>query len=207
MSRGEFSMKEAFLNRSMSLITSYNDSYSEEEKEKMRYGLEGFYLTIFKTIIIFAIAILFGMFTELLLLMILYNFLRFFAFGFHANSSNACLAFSMMLFLVFPLAVFKNYISLQFSPIICLFCLVAFMLFAPSDTIKRPLTNKRKRSIRKCVSSVIAFIYTLICIVSDNTLLVNCLTLSIVSEMVMINPITYKIFGQPYNNYKTSSWC
>ena len=45
-------MKNAFMEKSMNFITKY-DNYSEKDIEKMRYGLEGIYLTVSKTIIIF----------------------------------------------------------------------------------------------------------------------------------------------------------
>ena len=45
-------MKNLFLNNSISFLKKYND-YSEEEIEKLMYGLEGLYLTITKLVIIY----------------------------------------------------------------------------------------------------------------------------------------------------------
>jgi len=196
-------MKQAFLDNSISLITKHNKSVSLDDIEKIRYGLEGVYLTIFKLAIIFIMAIIFGIIKEVLLLLLAYNILRFFAFGFHANSSNECLALSIGMFLVLPLGVFTNLILLDFAPLICFVCLIGFLFFSPSDTVKRPLPNKKKRIIRKTISSFLVFIYALICAFSNNTLLINLLVLAVIIEFVMINPITYKVYGQPYNNYKT----
>lgn len=196
-------MKQLFLDNSISLITKYNKDLSDIDIEKILYGLEGIYLTVFKLLAVFVLAILFGIIKEVLLLLMAYNILRFFAFGFHAESSNDCLLLSICLFIVLPLIVFKQLISISFSPVICLLCLVGFWFFAPSDTVKRPLINPRKRLIRKIASTFLVFIYTLICVFSNNEMLINALFLAVVIEFFMINPITYKLYKQPYDNYKT----
>jgi len=195
-------MKQAFLDNSVSLIEKYNKSFSKEELEKIKYGLEGIYLSVVKLTIIFILAIMFGIIAEVLLLLLTYNILRFFAFGFHANTSNECLSLSICMFLLLPLGVFTNVISLEFAPMICLLCLGGFLLFAPSDTVKRPLKNKRKRFIRKVISCTLVLIYTLICIFSNNPLIIQIVSLAVIVEFFMINPITYKIYNQSYSNYK-----
>ena len=45
---------------------------------------------------------------------------------------------------------------------ICGICIISYILFAPADTIKRPLPNKRKRTIRKWATVLTGIIYTLI---------------------------------------------
>ena len=45
-------MKEKFLNDSINLITRYNNTYTEDDIDKIKYGLEGLYLTVTKLIII-----------------------------------------------------------------------------------------------------------------------------------------------------------
>ena len=49
-------MKEVFLNKSLNFILKNNNSYTEDEIEKIKYGLEGLYLTITKLIIILILA-------------------------------------------------------------------------------------------------------------------------------------------------------
>ena len=48
----EVTMKEKFLNDSINLITRYNNTYTEDDIDKIKYGLEGLYLTVTKLIII-----------------------------------------------------------------------------------------------------------------------------------------------------------
>ena len=82
------------------------------------------------------------------------------------------------------------------------FCLIHFILFAPADTIKRPLTNKRKRIIRKLLTIMIGLIYTFIIVFSHNEWISKILLAAMMIEAINIHPLLYKVFGQPYGNYK-----
>ena len=50
-------MKEVVLTKSINFISQYKE-YSEEELEKINYGLEGLYLTITKLVIIVLLSII-----------------------------------------------------------------------------------------------------------------------------------------------------
>ena len=39
--------------------------------------------------------------------------------------------------------------------------------------------------------------------ISNNILVNNCIFFSYIMSMITINPLTYKLFGIPFNNYKT----
>ena len=84
-------MKEKFLNDSVNLITRYNNTYTEDDIDKIKYGLEGLYLTVTKLIIIVLISIILGIFKELILVLIFFNIIRYPAFGVHADKSIICL--------------------------------------------------------------------------------------------------------------------
>ena len=45
-------MKESILNNCLRMINEYNPNMSQKQKDKIKYGLEGLYLTITKLIII-----------------------------------------------------------------------------------------------------------------------------------------------------------
>ena len=97
-------MKEKYLNSTISFITKYKE-YSNEEIENMRYSLEGLYLTFTKLIVIFSLAIILGIFKEVIILLILFNIIRFTGFGFHAKKSMECLITSTLLFVGVPYLV------------------------------------------------------------------------------------------------------
>ena len=194
-------MKKLFLDKSLSFITKYKN-YSKKDIEKLKYGLEGLYLTITKTIVILILSIVLGIFKEVLLVIIFFNVIRYTGFGFHAEKSYQCLISSTINFICIPLLFIKLNMSLELQIIICIICIVSYLLYAPADTIKRPLPNKRKRIIRKILTILIGIIYTLIILLFNNSFITPLLLSSLVIEFLVINPITYKIFKQPYNNYK-----
>lgn len=196
-------MKQKFLTYSMKSILEYHQDFTEEEIEKLKYGLEGVYLTLTKTIILLAIAFLFGILKETLILVLLFNIIRYPAFGFHADSSKTCLIFSSILFLGIPY-LFLNYeLSKSLEILIISFTLLSFILYAPSDTVKRPLINPKKRLIRKISACILAILYIIGYYLIPNLVIARLLLASVVLETIMILPITYKIFKQPYRNYAT----
>lgn len=194
-------MKKLFLDKSVSFITKYN-KYSKKDIDKLRYGLEGLYLTITKTIIILILSLILGIFKEVIIVLILFNIIRYTGFGFHAEKSYQCLITSTIFFICIPLLFLKTEISFNIQIIISVICIISYLLFAPADTIKRPLPNKKKRIIRKTATILIGTLYLSLIIILHNNYLSALLLSSLVIEAIIISPITYKIFKQPYNNYK-----
>lgn len=195
-------MKEVFLNRSISFITSYK-KYSLEEIEKLRYGLEGIYLTIYKLVIILILSLILRTFKETIILLLLFNIIRFPAFGFHASTSRECLIVSLLFLLGIPYLLLHIDIPFYLKVSICCVCLICFLIYAPADTVKRPLPNKRKRIIRKSFSVLLCFIYMLGMFLFKNKTINNLFFAAILIETILILPVTYKLFHQPYGNYKT----
>lgn len=178
-----------------------NSNYSEDELNKIKYGLEGIYLTNIKIIIILAIGFIFNYLDIILLTLIFFNILRFFAFGLHAKKSSQCLILSIFEFNILPLIIQKIDISILFVVLIFIFSFISFLLFAPADTEKRPLTNKRKRITRKILSLIACIIFLILSLSCDY--LRNPIVTSLIIESIMINPISYKLLGLKFNNYKS----
>lgn len=194
-------MKEKFLNSTINFLGRYN-SYSDKDIKKLRYGLEGIYLTFTKMIAILIFALLLGILKEVVVVLILFNIIRYFGFGFHAEKSWQCLLLSTINFVLIPFIIIKLNISFNLCLIICGICLISYLLFAPADTVKRPLINKKKRLIRKCLTIGVGIIYILLIIIFNNTYLNDLLLSTLIIQAIVINPIIYKVFRQPYNNYK-----
>ncbi len=193
-------MKEKYLNSTISFITKYKE-YSNEEIENMRYSLEGLYLTFTKLIIIFSLSIILGIFKDVIILLILFNIIRFTGFGFHAKTSLQCLITSTIFFVFLPYLVLSLEPNRIFMLIISLCSLVFLAVFAPADTIKRPLPNKKKRLYRKIGTIAIAIIYITMSFIIKNNTISYLLIISLIIESIMVSPFIYKIFGQPYRNY------
>ncbi len=193
-------MKKAFLESSLSFIQNYKD-FSEHDIDKLRYGLEGIYLTIEKLVVIVAVSLLLGILKEVVITLVLFNIIRFTGFGFHAEKSIQCLFISLFQFVFVPYIFISLHISKYVMLAICGICIISYILFAPADTIKRPLPNKRKRTIRKWATVLTGIIYTLI-IAFFNSFLTPLLLSSLIVEAIVINPLLYMAFNQPYNNYR-----
>ena len=194
-------MKELFLNNYMDMIKKNNPTFSKDELDKMKYGIEGIYLTITKLFVILLLGFIFNILYEIILLLVFYNFLRFFGFGYHARNSLECLIISISLFFILPLLVSKQLLTFNYKWLLVSLCIINFLLFAPSDTKKRPMINKKKKRIRKTFVILITIIYSIIIPFVDYKLS-SILLLSIVIQTIMVNPFIYMIFKQPYNNYK-----
>lgn len=196
-------MKKLIINKCMELVTTYNKDLSQRDIDKIKYGLEGLYLTITKLIFIIIISIILGIWKETLLLILIFNGIRLTGFGVHAKRSIDCLISSTLFFILFPIICIKLTIPLIVKVILFIPLTVLIGIFAPADTEKRPLINKKKRKIYKMLSIMISIIYMTIAIVIKNNTLSNCFIFAIVIQIIIMLPITYKLFGVSYNNYKT----
>ena len=194
-------IKNFVINNSMNLINGLN-KYNEEQLEEIKYGIEAVYLLITKFIVIYTISIILGLWKETLLLLMFFNFLRATAFGLHASKSINCWISSIISFLLLPF-ICKNYVLPNwFFIIISSVCIVLFTLYAPADTIKRPLINAKKTKIYKIITIITSLIYTALIFLINNNIIKNIIIFSMILQVVLILPITYKIFKLPYNNYK-----
>lgn len=196
-------MKKLIINKCIEFVTTYNKDLSQRDIDKIKYGLEGLYLTITKLIFIIIVSIILGIWKETLLLILIFNGIRLTAFGVHAKRSIDCLISSTLFFILFPILCIKLTIPLIVKVILFISLTILIGIFAPADTEKRPLINKKKRKIYKILSIIISIIYMTIAIVIKDNTLSNCFIFAIVIQIIIMLPITYKIFGVSYNNYKT----
>lgn len=196
-------MKEVFINNSMNLIHKYYPNYSEEKLAELKYGLLGLYLMITKSIIIFGIAIYLNIFKELLIFTVIYNILRAPSFGMHASKSWICLVSSASIFIFSTYLSAKILISINIKIIFGIIGILLMYKNSPADTAKKPIVSPKRRRIYKNISTLIAIIFVITSIVIDNNFLSNSFILSLLLQNIMIAPITYKIFGETYDNYKS----
>lgn len=198
-------MKKKFLDSSMELITK-NKQYTQDEIDIMAYGLETIYLTVTKLVVIFLTAYVLGIFKEMILLLLTYNVIRSQAFGIHASKSIYCLISSLVMFIGGALICKYCVIPFEIMVSIAIFCNVCLLLYAPADTHKRPLVNVKKRKRFKFVSFTFGIVYTILIILFRDYSIVNYLLFGMIEAIIMILPITYKIFNLPYNNYKNYNY-
>ena len=198
-------MKKIFLESSIKLIKKYNN-YSDEQIEIIAYGLEGIYLTFTKAIVIFALAFALGVFKDVILLLISYNVIRTQAFGVHASKSIYCLISSLIMFIGGAFLCKYIIIPLWLMIIIAVICTICLFLYAPADTYKRPIVNVKKRRRFRIISTILGVIYTILIIVFKDSVIANYMLIGMFLGVIVILPITYKIFNMPYANYKTYNY-
>ena len=184
-------MKDKILNSCINFLQRYNN-YSKKDLLKLRYGLEGIYLTITKLIVILFLALVLGIFKEAVLVIIFFNILRFFGFGFHADKSSQCLIMSIINFVLIPFLLLKTHDFLVINIIISVFCIINFILFAPADTVKRPLYSKRKRIIKKSLTILTGIIYLVFIIIFNNHIINSILISSLIIQTIMSRIIAFR---------------
>lgn len=184
------------------MVKEIYPDYDEDKLDEIRYGLEATYLSITKLVVILFASFLLGIFKESVILLVLFNFLRLTGFGLHATKSWMCWVSSSITFLLVPFfckfLVLPNYLLVAISVV----CMINFILYAPADTVKRPLIHKKRRLFYKICTVLIASIYIALIFITKDTFLQNSLASAMLIEGALINPYIYKLFNLPYNNYK-----
>lgn len=194
-------MKKFIITKCMTYIKKHTN-YNETKLKEIEYGLTGLYLTVTKLIVISIIAIVLGIFKELLIFLLIYNFIRMPSFGLHATKSWICLISSSIVFLGIPYLCLNLDINIKLKILVGILGSIFMFINSPADTKKRPIVNKKRRLVYKIISTIVCITYFILSLIIKNQLISNCFIFAIILQNFMISPITYKIFKQPYNNYK-----
>lgn len=194
-------MRSKIINSIMEQIKKYND-FNDIKLQEIKYGLETVYLTIVKTIIYILIALLLNTIKELLFFILTYGLLRLTGFGVHAKKSIHCWISSTIIFVIIPLLIKYIMINPNIIYAISIIFTIVLIIYAPADTEKRPLINKKKRIRYKIITSVISIAYIILIILINNNFVKHALLYSLVLEGFLVTPFSYKLFGVSYKNYK-----
>ena len=193
-------MKNKVLNSIINLIKKHNN-YNEIKLQEIRYGLETLYLSILKFIIIFFTSFFIHTTKYLCLFLLTYGLLRITGFGLHTKNSIQCWILSIITFSMFPLLIKYLNINSIYLYFISILLLLFIIKYTPADTEKRPLINKNKRLIFKIATSLIVVSYIVIMLIAKTIIIKKLLFFSILLEVLLILPISYKLLGLKYNNY------
>ena len=191
-------------NKIAKIIISFirkNLSTSDEELEKIDYGIKVLVSNFFKLVILFSTAYFLGILKYTALAVIAFGIIRSFACGVHANSTLQCIIINYVWF-------FGNVYIAKFHPlstldlfIILLISIVLFYFYAPADTAERPLINKNLRKALKISSIFTALIFFVICLFINNSIYKTIIIYSIFQESLAVTPLFYKLLGKTYRNY------
>lgn len=195
-------MRKYIINNCMDIIKKYNPGISNVSLEEIEYGLVSIYILITKLIVIFSLAFLIGILKEVLIFTFIYAIIRTPSFGIHASKSWICLIASTILFIGIPYISMIITLSYEVKFIMGILGIVLMFKNSPADTHKRPIINPKRRLTYKVISTLIACVYVVILLNINNNFTSNCLLLALLTQCVIISPITYMVFKMPYNNYK-----
>lgn len=193
-------MKNLVVNGCLNYIKKYN-KYSDEQIAIMRYGLEGIYLTLSKTIVILLLSLLLGYIFQTLIFFLIYGLLRTFSYGLHAKKSWMCWISSIIIFIAIPIIAYNFELNIYIKITVGIIGTLLMLKNSPADTFKRPIISKNKRLKLKIISTTISLSYLIISLNVNNQFVSNCLIYSVLLQNILISPLTYKLFGLPYNNY------
>lgn len=180
--RGFGEMQTSHLQSKVIEALEKNNKISEEEKDIYSYGIRLLFnslINIFFTLLISAI------FKNLLLgicFLLFYLPLRSCAGGYHAKSEKQCFALSlvMLALVMIGLSIYPEHKYWLFSIILCIgnFTL---LLFAPCESLKKPLLNEERRNLKRLVISIIIIEDVIYClaIFSDHFILLKSVFASI----------------------------
>lgn len=194
-------MKEKFVNNATIFVTKYY-SYEGKEFDKLFYGLQSFYSFITKTSVVFLISFLLGTLKETFLIMFFYIMLHSFTFGIHASKNLYCWLTTIPIYIITSLVAKNIMINDSSKVLIIIFGFISILLFAPSDTHKRPLINAKKRIISKALALITALCFEIVILFSNNIIIINTISIALIIQCICINPLIYKLFKMPYHNYK-----
>lgn len=194
-------MKEKFIDASMSFIIK-NNNYDKNTILEIKYGLELLYLSITKMIIICLLAYFLGVLKEMLIIVVSYNLIRPTAFGVHANKSWQCLIVTSFMFIIFPFLSRYLVMPIIIKILILALCFIGIIMYAPADTPKHPLIHADRRKKYKIASCITTLILSFPILYFNNSTISNLILSSIVMQTILLLPITYKLLGVSYNNYK-----
>lgn len=164
-----------------------------EDYEVMRYGLAVIYINLSKTVILLICALLLGVLKETTVLFCSYAAIRSAGFGYHSDNSVKCTIICVGEFITAVLAAiylvsFKVYVCIA----LFLLCEVVFLLYAPAETEKRPISDKRKKTF-KIAAMVITACMLILSLTLKNNVYRNLITFGVCLEAINVLPIMKKI--------------
>jgi accessory gene regulator B len=121
----------------------------------------------------------------------------------HASKSWICLLSSTLVFILASLICKNIEFSMGFRVIFGLIGIILMYKNSPADTKKKPIVSPKRRKTYKIISIVLAISFVILSLIINNVFLDNSFILALIIQNVLISPATYKLFNEPYDNYKS----
>lgn len=193
---------KVFADKSLIFLKKHITYETERDEHLVHYGLQALYIMTTKMILITILAIILGIAKEMYIFTFFYAILRLYASGMHLSTSMGCNIFSSITLLGFTMLSIHTNLFIEYRIIIAGLSVIIFSLYSPADTRNKPIINSERRLKHKIISILLCLAYLLLILIIKSNLILNCITYAMITQTILILPITYKIFKQPYNNYK-----
>lgn len=194
-------MKYFLVEKCMNLIRREQSHLTDEDLEKIEYGLAGVYLSTTKLIVVMIVAIILGQFKETIFFIMIYALIKIHSYGLHATKSWICLVSSLLIFIPIPWLAINGTIPFITKYIVGIISVGMIYMNSPADTHKKPIINKAKRRKHQLYATLIATIFVILSLLINNDFISNCFILALILQCFMSSPVIYNIFNLPYNNY------
>lgn len=140
------------------------DIVSEEQRDVYQYGVELSVSTLIGLLIVLAIGVLSGRFTESVIFYIVFCLTRAFCGGFHAHSHLLCkLTFTCVIILVLVMNLVLDPIESYFWFALYLYSLIIVCTFAPVENPNKNLTSYDKKRC-KIISIILMVVWLVVMI-------------------------------------------
>jgi len=174
------------------------ENIDEEKAEVINYGLNILIYQVLLTVVIFVLALITGVFKYVFVSVIIYASIRIFAGGAHARTRIQCSVSSIFMFLLIPIV--SMYLQVDsLIPAIAAFGinLISMYIYAPADTLERPIISKQIRARQKVKSIVtVALVFVVSLVVRRfDTVMYNLIIITSLFPSFMLTPVVYKFFG------------
>ena len=189
-------MNDIILKTTNFLAKFVNAEPQSDKYAILKYGVELFFLNLYKTIILIILAVILGIWKEVLIFGIAYGILRSYAFGIHIDSGVGCTIWGLAYYI--GSSYLARYIKISFGMLIWVYTILIliFLLHAPSGTKKRPVGKIEKKHLKTISLLLLIIMYLLSVHVIGSGIIINLIMLAAVCEAINIMPITYRIFKQ-----------
>ena len=128
---------------------------------KIKLGLEVFFNNLFKTIVVYGLALLFHVFLYTLTVHLSYFAIRHYAHGAHAKSTFACYIESIILFVILPWILITIDIPQIMMIVLAAVAFILICLYSPAITRKQPIPNHMRKK-KKITAIIVAGILLII---------------------------------------------
>lgn len=179
-----------------------NLNLNSDQIEALSIGVTVILFNVFEMFLVLFLSYFLGVLKESILFCIMFIPLRMFAAGIHCKSGHACIITTLIFYL--GSSLLSKYCPLQNTLIffISTVCIILLLKYAPADTENRPILGKECRNKLKIKTISVAILILFINITLGNNTTLNCSMYALIIEAISVMPLTYKLFGASYNNYK-----